>query len=83
MRAYNATDSSTNALDTDIVTLDMAVFDRLFVMSQLGLRRGPTGVRISSQGRGARGDRVKPSAGICRTAAALAARSLEDTMDTP
>src|SRR5260221_3237711 len=25
----NATDSSTNAVDTDIVTLDMAVFDRL------------------------------------------------------
>jgi NAD(P)-dependent dehydrogenase (short-subunit alcohol dehydrogenase family) len=32
----NATDSSTNALDTDIVTLDMAVFDRLVAVNLKG-----------------------------------------------
>jgi Dehydrogenases with different specificities (related to short-chain alcohol dehydrogenases) len=29
----NATDSATNAVDTDIVTLDMAVFDRLIAVN--------------------------------------------------
>ena len=29
----NATDSATNATDTDIVTLDMAVFDRLIAVN--------------------------------------------------
>src|SRR5204862_1833661 len=32
----NATDSSTNAVDTDIVTLDMAVFDRLVAVNLKG-----------------------------------------------
>jgi NAD(P)-dependent dehydrogenase (short-subunit alcohol dehydrogenase family) len=32
----NATDSSTNAVDTDIVTLDMAVFDRLIAVNLKG-----------------------------------------------
>src|SRR3954463_11178332 len=32
----NATDSSTNAIDTDIVTLDMAVFDRLVAVNLKG-----------------------------------------------
>src|SRR5437764_4287008 len=32
----NATDSSTNAADTDIVTLDMAVFDRLVAVNLKG-----------------------------------------------
>jgi NAD(P)-dependent dehydrogenase (short-subunit alcohol dehydrogenase family) len=32
----NATDSATNALDTDIVTLDMAVFDRLVAVNLKG-----------------------------------------------
>src|SRR5438128_9610291 len=33
----NATDSATNALDTDIVTLDMAVFDRLIAVNLKGM----------------------------------------------
>src|SRR6266540_1268620 len=32
----NATDSSTNAVDTDIVTLDMAIFDRLVAVNLKG-----------------------------------------------
>jgi len=36
----NATDSSTNALDTDIVTLDMAVFDRLVAVNLKGMYMG-------------------------------------------
>src|ERR1700688_4348396 len=32
----NATDSATNAVDTDIVTLDMAVFDRLVAVHLQG-----------------------------------------------
>jgi NAD(P)-dependent dehydrogenase (short-subunit alcohol dehydrogenase family) len=32
----NATNSSTNAIDTDIVTLDMAVFDRLVAVNLKG-----------------------------------------------
>ena len=36
----NATDSSTNAADTDIVTLDMAVFDRLVAVNLKGMFLG-------------------------------------------
>jgi NAD(P)-dependent dehydrogenase (short-subunit alcohol dehydrogenase family) len=36
----NATDSSTNAIDTDIVTLDMAVFDRLIAVNLKGAFMG-------------------------------------------
>jgi NAD(P)-dependent dehydrogenase (short-subunit alcohol dehydrogenase family) len=36
----NATDSSTNAVDTDIVTLDMAVFDRLVAVNLKGAFMG-------------------------------------------
>jgi len=36
----NATDSSLNAVDTDIVTLDMAVFDRLVAVNLKGLFLG-------------------------------------------
>jgi len=36
----NATDSSTNAVDTDIVTLDMAVFDRLIAVNLKGAFMG-------------------------------------------
>jgi NAD(P)-dependent dehydrogenase (short-subunit alcohol dehydrogenase family) len=36
----NATDSSTNAVDTDIVTLDMAVFDRIVAVNLKGMFLG-------------------------------------------
>src|SRR6266542_4963067 len=36
----NATDSATNAVDIDIVTLDMAVFDRLIAVNLKGVVMG-------------------------------------------
>src|SRR3954467_6222120 len=36
----NATDSSTNAVDTDIVSLDMAVFDRVVAVNLKGMFMG-------------------------------------------
>ena len=36
----NATDSSTNATDTDIVNLDMAIFDRVVAVNLKGVVTG-------------------------------------------
>ena len=58
----NATDSTTNAVDTDIVTLDMAVFDRLVAVNLKSQFMGcKHAIRTCSRAEAARSSTPPPS----------------------
>jgi NAD(P)-dependent dehydrogenase (short-subunit alcohol dehydrogenase family) len=84
----NATDSSTNALDTDITSLDMAIFDRLVAVNLKGqfmgckhaiprmLERGGGSIVNTASIDGFVGRGVRAAYGACKAGVALLARAV-------
>src|SRR5438876_3463684 len=84
----NATDSSVNAVDTDIVTLDMAVFDRLVAVNLKGqfmgckhaiphmLARGGGSIVNTASVDGFVGRGVRAAYGASKAGAVLSAKSV-------
>src|SRR2546421_2526691 len=90
----NATDSSTNAADTDIVTLDMAVFDRLVAVNLKGqflgckhaiphmLARGGGSIVNTASIDGFVGRGVRAAYGACKAGVVLLAKSVASQYGT-
>jgi NAD(P)-dependent dehydrogenase (short-subunit alcohol dehydrogenase family) len=84
----NATDSSTNDLDRDIVTLDMAIFDRLVAVNLKGtfmgckhaiphmLARGGGSIVNTASIDGVVGRGVRAAYGACKAGVVLLAKSV-------